>query len=250
MLEREIFVRLNVTYEASNFRDCLLEMGCAAESENSYVLLELEGKLCTDDYQKCLESMGDVFYVRKVEDFVKWLELQWNLRRISNASSYKLHTSLNYTGFTEAANFSQINTLSRPSNCDVCYKAPHHVALCPVFKAWSHNDKWEFVKRKRLCFQCLKDGHQRVHCTAPKCEACERPHHNLLHNNQVYAQYGKAPENTEERTPPFNNNIASVEIPMINNSGNIDKCFLPGVFCPFLNQRFCITIRKCELRYY
>ena len=81
-------------------------MGCAAESENSYVLLELEGKLCTDDYQKWLESMGDAFYVRKVEDFVKWLELQRNLRRISNASSYKFHTSLNYTGFTEAANFS------------------------------------------------------------------------------------------------------------------------------------------------
>ena len=106
------------------------------------------------------------------------------------------------------------------------------MASCPVFKACSHNDKWEFVKRKLLCFQCLKDGRQRVHCTAPKCEACERPHHNLLHNNQVYAQYGKAPENTEERTPPLNNNIASVEIPMINNSGNIDKCFPSRCFLP------------------
>ena len=48
----------------------------------------------------------------------------------------------------------------------------------------------------------------------------------------MYAQYGKAPENTEERTPPFNNNIASVEIPMINNSGNINKCFPSRCFLP------------------
>ena len=73
-----------LAYQANSFRDRLLEMGCAAESENSYILKEIESKLNTGDVQKWLESMGDAVDVRKVEDLVEWLEKQTKLRRISS----------------------------------------------------------------------------------------------------------------------------------------------------------------------
>ena len=225
-----------LTYEANNYRDRLLEMGCGAESENSYVLKELESKLCTEDIQKWLESMGDRMDERKVEDFVKWLEHQRNLRRISKSASYTLHSSSNSTSFTDITNLNHVNSLGRPSKCDVCYKTPHNVASCPVFNAWSHNEKWEFVKRKRLCFQCLGEDHRRFDCTVSKCETCGRAHHNLLHNHM--GDYKRNQEYGAEEVTPFNTSIVCVDI---GSTFNVEKtfparCFLPVVKSTVINN--------------
>ena len=60
-------------------------MGRSSEAENTYVLREIESKLNPEDTHKWLESMGDAVVIRRVEDIVKWLERQTNVRRILNA---------------------------------------------------------------------------------------------------------------------------------------------------------------------
>ena len=46
-------------------------------------------------------------------------------------------------------------------------------------------DRWSIVKEKKLCFNCLKFGHQTVKCLSPfRCRQsdCNKKHHTTLHN--------------------------------------------------------------------
>ena len=176
-----------LSHEANTFRQRLIEMGEAAECENSYILKELESKLSLDDVQKWLESMGTNMDERRVEDLVRWLETQTNLRRLSYMSIVRPvgtnpNQSLRYT--------CNINSTSQTKNCDICGEM-HEVTSCPSFLSWNLNDKWNFAKQKRLCFTCLRQDHRRDSCTAPKCQYCTKPHHSLLHNSYKIANSGQ-----------------------------------------------------------
>ena len=52
----------------------------------------------------------------------------------------------------------------------------------PKFLSSGTDEKWDIVKRLRLCFQCLSNNHHHDSCTAPKCKYCARPHDSSLHN--------------------------------------------------------------------
>ena len=169
-----------LSYEANAFRDRLREMGFAAESENTYILKELESKLHIDDFHKWLEYMGENLDTRKVENFVRWLEYQTNLRRISNSSTNGNFVNKNpATSYNRTHKVSYMNIAGQMENYEICGDDPHEVTSRPVFIKWTPNDKWKFVKHNRLCFQCLHGDHRRDNCAAPKCKYCGRPHHSM-----------------------------------------------------------------------
>lgn len=63
--------------------------------------------------------------------------------------------------------------------CAFC-KANHEPSVCTSFARQSIEDRWETVKRHKVCFICLQAGHSKRDCTDdPQC--CRRPHHVLLH---------------------------------------------------------------------
>ena len=175
-----------LSYEANAFRDRLQEMGLEAESENTYILKELESKLHTEDFHKWLEYMGNQVNQRKVENLVAWLEYQRNLRRISNSPAQKSSSFVQQTTVSpqdRPKKVSYMNIVGHTQICGICNNEQHEVTSCPVFINWSPNDKWNFVKQNRLCFQCLQPDHRRDNCTAPKCIYCGKPHHSMLHND-------------------------------------------------------------------
>ncbi|GBP55080.1 hypothetical protein EVAR_46377_1 [Eumeta japonica] len=57
----------------------------------------------------------------------------------------------------------------------------HKLAACDAFKALSNDEKWDFVKREKLCFKCIMKTHPRAYCHAKGCVKCNRGHHTLLH---------------------------------------------------------------------
>ena len=77
----------NLSLRANEFHDRLVLMGKVNDVENSYILKEVEGKLCSEDYHKWLESRGDKVDDRSVKDLLQWLDLQTRLRRIVGQSS-------------------------------------------------------------------------------------------------------------------------------------------------------------------
>ena len=123
-----------LSYEANAFRDRLWEMGFAAESEHTYILKELESKLHIDDFHKWLEYMGENLDTRKVENFVRWLEYQTNLRRISNSSTNVNFVNKNpATSYNRTQKVSYMNIAGQTENCVIRADGPHDVTSCPVF---------------------------------------------------------------------------------------------------------------------
>lgn len=65
------------------------------------------------------------------------------------------------------------------SVCVMCTQ-PHRLDYCSRFKAMKLQDRYDFVKRKRLCFNCFF-AHSVRDCRLPPCQHCQRRHHSLLH---------------------------------------------------------------------
>ena len=79
----------------------------------------------------------------------------------------------------------QAYTASSPS-CENCNQ-DHKLYICPEFKAMSVAARHQFIKDKRLCFNCLHSEHQSKDCQSKfSCRECKMKHHTLLHRIQIY----------------------------------------------------------------
>ena len=62
--------------------------------------------------------------------------------------------------------------------CDV----EHKLHACPEFKKMSTSQKYDLVKKKPACFNCLQTGHSVSECGSKfSCRECKAKHHTLLH---------------------------------------------------------------------
>ncbi|XP_053698991.1 uncharacterized protein LOC128745961 [Sabethes cyaneus] len=78
--------------------------------------------------------------------------------------------------------------------CDFCSK-PHANFTCSEFRSLSIPQRLAKVREKRVCFNCLRKGHQGKNCPSDKtCFKCKRRHHSLLHLEEK-------PQATEENSP-------------------------------------------------
>ena len=65
--------------------------------------------------------------------------------------------------------------------CDV----EHKLHACPEFKKMSTSQKYDLVKKKRACFNCLQTGHSVSECGSKfSCRECKAKHHTLLHRQK------------------------------------------------------------------
>ena len=61
--------------------------------------------------------------------------------------------------------------------CPMCTR-PHPLYRCETFKSKTVNERIEFVKAKRICFNCINSA---IRCKTPECG---KPHQTLLHLSQ------------------------------------------------------------------
>ncbi|KAH9640759.1 hypothetical protein HF086_007330 [Spodoptera exigua] len=71
----------------------------------------------------------------------------------------------------------------KQKTCPNCQEE-HHLSDCKAFKEANINEKWEIVKRAKICFKCLRFRHSRINCRAPVCKKCKRWHHTILHSDK------------------------------------------------------------------
>jgi hypothetical protein len=84
-------------------------------------------------------------------------------------------------------------TESSKKNCCFCQKYNHSIVECKSFERVALQQRWDFAKKKRLCFCCLSQMHG-AECPVKKVcgiDGCERCHHKLLHKQMK-------PESTPE----------------------------------------------------
>ncbi|XP_062535269.1 uncharacterized protein LOC134204459 [Armigeres subalbatus] len=64
--------------------------------------------------------------------------------------------------------------------CPSCKQA-HPLIQCEAFSKLSPNNRLDFVKRHRLCINCLRGGHMARDCRSSLCRMCGKKHHSMLH---------------------------------------------------------------------
>ena len=94
------------------------------------------------------------------------------------------------------------NKEPKSPSCPCCNQA-HPLYRCNASKEKSVPEHYEVVKRFKVCFNCLKQGHQvnkcsnKTHCQVTNCK---RHHHSLLHYECPAPQ---APPSQDPPTPPL-----------------------------------------------
>ncbi|XP_053617910.1 uncharacterized protein LOC128679591 [Plodia interpunctella] len=78
--------------------------------------------------------------------------------------------------------------------CIVCGDN-HKIYDCAVFKAKSVQEKFNDVKKFKLCSNCLRQGHPLNECRMGPCRECKKRHNTLLHDPTMTAN--KAPNSIE-----------------------------------------------------
>ena len=84
--------------------------------------------------------------------------------------------------------------------CPSCNCNNHTLSKCRKFLRKPIQERWHFVKGKRLCFNCLGVDHMSRDCKCEsKCKACSRPHHTVLHRE--FAQPNRRSNLSGEKEP-------------------------------------------------
>ena len=94
---------------------------------------------------------------------------------VSSARAKNLQTSAN--------NDSRKGVDIKVNKCHIC-EGNHIIDKCPNFIKMSLVERKQAIMKHRLCFGCLKSGHQNVSCkNKSKCEVCSMRHPTVLHDH-------------------------------------------------------------------
>lgn len=67
------------------------------------------------------------------------------------------------------------------SNYCILCKKDHTLVNCNEFKELTINDRVDFIRKNKLCNNCLKAGHFYKKCKGFPCKRCKMRHNELVH---------------------------------------------------------------------
>ena len=120
-------------------------------------------------------------HLESVETLRDWLVQEAEFQTIA-AETIKGIMNQKKTKHSNGSFFSDQKTSSF-RRCKIC-NGKHGIWSCEVFQRMDINNKWNAVKKEKLCFCCLGDDHYSKDCKRRrKCgvQDCDKGHHKLLH---------------------------------------------------------------------
>ncbi|XP_057341079.1 uncharacterized protein LOC130678107 [Microplitis mediator] len=123
-----------------------------------------------------------------VNDMFKFLEAtisRMHTKSVSNSNK----SNINKRPFIDSSNESKAwrnvegNRVffTASKNCEYCQATEHYLFQCREFDKLTVPKRWEFVKQRNLCRNCLSKYHSP--CTSEaRCKHCQRFHHSKLHS--------------------------------------------------------------------
>ena len=104
------------------------------------------------------------------------------------------------TGFNTSVKSEDSSDRKTEDKCEMCDNS-HKLWECADFKALSRDQRFDFVKKKHLCFNCLKGGgHGSRQCRSPRrcpIKDCGRKHSPLLHSSNQNASSSSGSQSSE-----------------------------------------------------
>ncbi|XP_055614880.1 uncharacterized protein LOC129761191 [Toxorhynchites rutilus septentrionalis] len=143
---------------------------------------KLDDESLKDREERAVKKNDPVF-----ADVMEFLEGQTRIldavavdRRSENLQSSSSATN---SGFKKSVpKFSVHATTDTPTmQCQQC-NGRHYITSCPVFERMTLDKRFQVVNSKKLCSNCLRQGHLNRDCTSRfRCHTCSKKHHSLLH---------------------------------------------------------------------
>ncbi|KYN02007.1 hypothetical protein ALC62_07184 [Cyphomyrmex costatus] len=122
----------------------------------------------------------------------------------------------------------KVNVAAIPQAACVICEGQHHVSKCEKLQKMSVPERREEVKKRQLCFNCLRKGHYIQACTASTCKVCSRKHNTILHmetgeqiENKNTTVMSARDESSTVESIVF---IATAKIYVMDNEGNLRVC--------------------------
>lgn len=146
--------------------------------------------------------------------------------------------------------------------CVFC-KNSHLIYNCPEFLNLSVASRSQEIKKRHLCFNCLRTNHQLKDCHAMTCRKCNKKHHTLLHfenstsivtnTNQTIQPHSESKEDsvlsnhsmchsTSVDFYPNQSLLATVVVSIKDNQSNLVSCRALldcGSQSNFVTESFC-----------
>ncbi|KMQ91466.1 transposon polyprotein [Lasius niger] len=86
--------------------------------------------------------------------------------------------------------------------CPIC-KERHVLRSCAKFKAYTAEQRRDQVRKRKVCFNCLGQGHMVSACpSANRCRHCQEKHHSLLHLVEAASTTTQLPSQFEATAVP------------------------------------------------
>ena len=145
----------------------------------SSLIYELTAKLPQEDAKAWRTKVGEGQEKMTLSAFSAWLGARG--RSYWGALPPQLKSGSNPRGRQRQRR--SLFTQQGPPKCAMC-EGKHKIAKCTEFKELSPQDRFDIVKEKRLCFNCLDESHISRSCPQKKVcgkDGCTKKHDELLH---------------------------------------------------------------------
>ncbi|XP_066596263.1 uncharacterized protein [Prorops nasuta] len=100
-------------------------------------------------------------------------------KRASNSCEQRHHSKIRKQNIDARIMLST----TQEEKCSICQEEKHVIFRCPVYNKMNVNQRWDNIRRLRLCQNCLR-AHSND-CRSIKCRSCNRFHHTSLHRNRI-----------------------------------------------------------------
>ncbi len=113
-----------------------------------------------------------------LQEFIEVIQVRLPPDAVDNTST--LTTTNNTASRQEQASTKK----SAPTKCPHCGER-HNLVRCPAFAELDLETRSKIVKDKKLCSNCLAEGHNQKSCSFKyTCRTCKHNHHTLLHKEK------------------------------------------------------------------
>ena len=130
---------------------------------------------------------------RKIAGLTDYPEFKIYMQFITEEADVLCNPITNFTyldadsrkkGMQSRAYFATDTEEEHRNKCSYCNKNNHYIHVCYSFMEKRPEERLEYIKKKGLCFQCLKKGHVARTCTVRSiCNKCSLKHPTCLHGD-------------------------------------------------------------------
>ncbi|XP_017893334.1 uncharacterized protein LOC108632952, partial [Ceratina calcarata] len=156
----------------------LKSLGLKVDSWDAIIIYCMTSKLDRISHQEW-EKSNTGKELPELDSFIEFLKTRCQILEATQPQMQPHQGSSNVKG-SNGAGKRNLNVTTQRDFCHFC-KGEHKLYACEKFVKLGQQEKYEFVKKERLCFNCLRKNHTTEKCTCRSCKKCNRKHHTILH---------------------------------------------------------------------